>query len=55
MKLAKEVFEETYTGAYVAHAPIETHTSLATIENGKVTVWASTSLHLLSREQLPRG
>lgn len=42
VKLAKELFEETYTSAYVAHAPIETHTSLATIENGKVTIWAST-------------
>jgi nicotinate dehydrogenase subunit B len=39
---AKEVFEETYTSAYVAHAPIETHTSIANIENGKVTIWAST-------------
>ncbi len=40
--LAKEIFDETYLGAYVAHAPIETHTSVATMENGKVTVWAST-------------
>ena len=42
IKLARETFEETYVSAYVAHAPMETHTSLANIENGKVTVWAST-------------
>lgn len=41
-KLAKEIFEETYLSAYVAHAPMETHTSVANMENGKVTVWAST-------------
>lgn len=40
--LAKEVFEETYRGPYLAHAPIETHTAIANLENGKVTVWAST-------------
>jgi nicotinate dehydrogenase subunit B len=41
-KLAKEIFEETYLSAYVAHAPMETHTSVVSIEDGKVTVWAST-------------
>ncbi|NLA75879.1 MAG: molybdopterin-dependent oxidoreductase, partial [Deltaproteobacteria bacterium] len=41
-KLAKELIEETYVSAYVAHAPMETHTSLATIENSKITIWAST-------------
>jgi len=41
-KLAKHIFEETYVSAYVAHAPIETHTGIANIENGKVTVWSST-------------
>ncbi len=42
IKLASAIFEETYVSAYVAHAPMETHTSVANIENGKVTVWAST-------------
>jgi nicotinate dehydrogenase subunit B len=41
-ELAKEIFDETYLSAYVAHAPMETHTSVANMENGKVTVWAST-------------
>jgi len=40
--LAKEVIEETYYNAYVAHAPIEPHTALASLEDGKLTVWAST-------------
>jgi len=40
--LATEVFEETYYNAYVAHAPIEPHTALASMEDGKLTVWAST-------------
>lgn len=34
--------ETTYLNAYVAHAAMETHTALARLENGKVTVWAST-------------
>ena len=42
VKLAKEIVEETYLSAYVAHVPMETHTSLADIKDGKVTVWAST-------------
>jgi isoquinoline 1-oxidoreductase len=43
MELAEEVFEETYLGPYIAHAPMETHTGLATVDrNGKITVWSST-------------
>jgi nicotinate dehydrogenase subunit B len=41
-KLAQSVVEETYLNSYVAHAPIETHTAVASFEDGKVTVWAST-------------
>jgi nicotinate dehydrogenase subunit B len=40
--LATQKFEETYRKGYVAHAPMETHTAVAQVENGKVTVWAST-------------
>jgi isoquinoline 1-oxidoreductase len=43
-KLAKEILEETYLSAYVAHAPIETHTSIADVENGKITVWSATQI-----------
>ena len=41
-KLSKTVVDETYLNSYVAHAAIETHTAVASIENGKATVWAST-------------
>jgi CO/xanthine dehydrogenase Mo-binding subunit len=32
----------TYLDGYVAHAPIETHTAVAEIAEGKCTIWAST-------------
>ncbi len=37
-----KLFEHEYHDPYLAHAPIETHTALASFEDGKVTVWAST-------------
>jgi nicotinate dehydrogenase subunit B len=41
-KKARRKFDETYRQRYVAHAPMETHTALAQVEEKKVTVWAST-------------
>jgi len=41
-RLSVEVIEHTYQDAYVAHAPMEPHAALASWENGKMTVWAST-------------
>ncbi len=41
-KLAAKTFQRTYLDSYVAHATIETHTALASIEGEKATVWAST-------------
>ncbi|RPJ80133.1 MAG: hypothetical protein EHM13_12530, partial [Acidobacteria bacterium] len=41
-KIAATVFEETYFNSYVSHAAIETHSAVASIEDGKVTVWVST-------------
>lgn len=41
-KKAVRKISETYFNSYVAHAPMETHTALAQVENGKMTVWAST-------------
>jgi isoquinoline 1-oxidoreductase len=35
-------FEYTYYNSYVAHAPIEPHTALAELSEGKLTVWSST-------------
>lgn len=40
-RMAGLVVEATYLNSYVAHAPIETHAATAQIEDGKVTVWAS--------------
>ena len=51
-KLAASVVEETYLNSYVAHAPIETHSALASFENGKVTVWASTQTPFPLREEI---
>lgn len=41
-KLATLVFGETYRKGYVAHAAMETHSAVAVVENGRVTVWAGT-------------
>jgi CO/xanthine dehydrogenase Mo-binding subunit len=40
-KASKTILERTYLNAYVSHAAIETHTALAKVEGGKVTIWAS--------------
>jgi nicotinate dehydrogenase subunit B len=40
--LAVQKFDETYRKGYVAHAPMEPHTAVASFENGKMTIWAST-------------
>ena len=41
-KLCDKTFDSEYHDPYVAHSAIETHTALAQLENGKMTVWAST-------------
>jgi CO/xanthine dehydrogenase Mo-binding subunit len=41
-KTSSVMVEETYFNSYVAHAPMETHSATAVVENGKATVWAST-------------
>ncbi len=35
-------FSQTYYNSYVAHAPMEPHTAVAEIVDGKATVWSST-------------
>ena len=44
--------EQTYLNSYVAHAPMETHSAVAAVENGKVTVWASTQTPFPLKNQL---
>jgi nicotinate dehydrogenase subunit B len=41
-RLSKKPVEGTYLTRYVAHAPMEPHTAMASIEGKKVTIWAST-------------
>jgi nicotinate dehydrogenase subunit B len=41
-KLVGEVIEGTYHDSYVAHVPMEPHSAVAAVEDGKVTVWAGT-------------
>jgi isoquinoline 1-oxidoreductase len=48
-KLSASILEHTYLNAYVAHACMETHSAVARIENGKVTVWASTQAPFSAR------
>ena len=46
------VVEETYLNSYVGHAPIETHSATAQIEDGKLTVWASTQAPFMVQRSL---
>ncbi len=43
-------FESTYRKGYVAHAPIEPHTALADVRDGKATIWASTQTPFPTRD-----
>lgn len=54
-KAAAQVVEGVYTNAYVAHAPIETHSALASWEKDKVTVWASTQAPFMVRSQVAQA
>jgi nicotinate dehydrogenase subunit B len=54
-KQARHMLEETYFNSYVAHAPMETHTALAVIEDGKATVWASTQSPFGTQERIARA
>ena len=54
-KLASGIIEQTYLHGYGAHAPIETHTATAVVENGKVTVWASTQAPFPVKDAVARG
>jgi nicotinate dehydrogenase subunit B len=55
MKLAASVFDGTYLNSYVSHAPVETHSAAAKIEDGKVTVWVSTQAPFIVKAQVADG
>ena len=47
--------EQTYTIAYIAHAPLEPRAAVAQWENGKLTVWTGTQRPFGVRGELTRG
>jgi isoquinoline 1-oxidoreductase len=49
---ADRTFEQTYLDSYMAHAPMETHSAVAAVENGKVTVWAGTQTPFPVKNQI---
>jgi isoquinoline 1-oxidoreductase len=51
-ELASSVTEATYLNAYVAHAPIEPHAALASVEGEKATIWASTQNPFGARDEI---
>jgi len=53
-RLAGGVIEGTYFHGYGAHASIETHSATAVVEDGKVTVWASTQAPFMVKNQVAR-
>lgn len=50
-KAAQKV-EAEYTGAYLAHAPMEPPAAVARVENGKAEVWACTQSPVGMRDQI---
>ncbi len=49
---AAHLVETTYRKGYVAHAPMEPHTSVAEMKDGKMTVWASTQTPFPTKERI---
>lgn len=52
--LSVQNFDETYLTPYVAHAPIETHSALAHVEEGGATVWIGTQRPFGADSQIAR-
>ena len=50
-----KTFDVAYHAAYVAHAPVEPHTSLADVRDGKATVWAATQSPFGTQPQVARA
>ena len=55
-RAAAQVIEQKYLKGYVAHAPMETHSAVASVAaDGKVTVWASTQTPFPLQTQVARA
>jgi nicotinate dehydrogenase subunit B len=51
-KAAVSLFVGEYLNGYGAHAPMETHTALARLEDGRMTVWSSTQTPFPSQQAI---
>lgn len=49
---ADYVFEDTFSSPAVQHVPFETHACIAQVDDGRVTVWATTQTPHVLRSQL---
>lgn len=49
---AVTLLRQTYTGSYVAHAPMEPHAALAHVEGDRASVWASTQNPFGARDEI---
>ncbi len=54
-KISAALFEHRYENGYGAHAPMETHTALASVEGGKATVWAATQTPFPNQQQIAQA
>jgi nicotinate dehydrogenase subunit B len=54
-KDAVDIVEATYLNAYVAHAPLETHSATAQMDKGRVTVWAGTQTPFSVKSQVAQA
>ncbi len=52
---AVKTFTARYCNHYVAHAPLEPHTALASVEGDKVTVWASTQAPFRAQDDVAQA
>jgi isoquinoline 1-oxidoreductase len=50
-----KTFDVTYYNSYVAHAPMEPHTAVADVSNGKATVWSSAQAPFTQRDAIARA
>ncbi|NQU85891.1 MAG: xanthine dehydrogenase family protein molybdopterin-binding subunit [Mariniphaga sp.] len=51
---ATSIFENEFFDGYVAHSPMEPHTAMANLENGKMTVWAGTQTPFPAKSNIAR-
>ncbi len=54
-KISARLFENKYINGYGAHATIETHTAVARVEGGRVTVWTSTQTPFPNRQEVAQA